>query len=241
MTQANRRSTAGRPRADGTVSDSPRDDILAVALRLFAEQGFAQTTMTKIAHESGLRQASLYYWFANKEELLRATAAVNRSAVEVAEALAEAHVAPEVKLFRLLYDDTRFMCQGPCDYQEIERLAVQQPEHFASFWSDYRVLFAAIRGFLADAMAVGSIDRQSDPDGVAMAALALNEGLQKVCHLRRSDRHWYLPLPEAGVPTYADRSASTTLAGLLVDRGALPAVRQQALGLELGPAQKNSR
>jgi AcrR family transcriptional regulator len=41
----------GRPRASGaaTRARSPRDEIVAVATRLFADLGFVQTTMSEIA------------------------------------------------------------------------------------------------------------------------------------------------------------------------------------------------
>jgi AcrR family transcriptional regulator len=44
-----------------TPRDSRREEILAVATRLFAENGYAKTTMTGIAKACGLRQPSLYY------------------------------------------------------------------------------------------------------------------------------------------------------------------------------------
>ena len=49
---------------------APRDEILAAATRLFAERGVAEVTMSEIAVRAGLRQASLYYWFRRKEEIL---------------------------------------------------------------------------------------------------------------------------------------------------------------------------
>ena len=71
----------GRPRANGAAAHarSPRDDIVAVATQLFAEQGFDQTTMSEIARAAGLQQSSLYYWFKRKELIVQAVFAVNRT------------------------------------------------------------------------------------------------------------------------------------------------------------------
>jgi AcrR family transcriptional regulator len=47
-----------------------REDILAVAARLFADQGFDRTTMRQIAAETGIQAASLYHHFATKDDIL---------------------------------------------------------------------------------------------------------------------------------------------------------------------------
>jgi AcrR family transcriptional regulator len=67
------RSRTGRPRhtaeeiADGT---SARDEILDAAAALFVERGFAATSTRMIAERVGIRQASLYYHFSGKDEIL---------------------------------------------------------------------------------------------------------------------------------------------------------------------------
>jgi AcrR family transcriptional regulator len=49
-------------------SDS-RNQILDAAEQLFAEQGFARTTIKQIGRAAGVNSALLYYYFADKEEL----------------------------------------------------------------------------------------------------------------------------------------------------------------------------
>ncbi|MFJ2758767.1 TetR/AcrR family transcriptional regulator [Nocardioides sp. NPDC087217] len=62
----------GRPRhiPGPDTSDHPRDQILAVAARLFVDRGYAGTSTRDIAELVGIRQASLYYHFAGKPEIL---------------------------------------------------------------------------------------------------------------------------------------------------------------------------
>jgi AcrR family transcriptional regulator len=67
----------GRPRHTSAPSEAsapsgatPREQILDAAAALFAEHGFAATTTRMIAERVGIRQASLYYHFAGKDELL---------------------------------------------------------------------------------------------------------------------------------------------------------------------------
>lgn len=64
---------AGRPRHVPTSTTlNPRDEILDAAGRLFTTRGFAGTSTREIAEKVGIRQASLYYHFAGKDELLAA-------------------------------------------------------------------------------------------------------------------------------------------------------------------------
>ena len=47
-----------------------REDIRAVALELFAENGFEQTSLRQIAERLDITKAALYYHFPSKDELL---------------------------------------------------------------------------------------------------------------------------------------------------------------------------
>lgn len=62
----------GRPRAvPNSDSDrSPRDQILDAAAALFVENGISATSTRAIAERVGIRQASLYYHFAGKDDML---------------------------------------------------------------------------------------------------------------------------------------------------------------------------
>jgi len=47
-----------------------RERILSVALRLFASQGYTNTSLREIADELGVTKAALYFHFKTKEEIL---------------------------------------------------------------------------------------------------------------------------------------------------------------------------
>lgn len=51
--------------------DQRRDQICEAALKLFLEKGFASTTIRDICAESGVNQASIYDYVANKNDILR--------------------------------------------------------------------------------------------------------------------------------------------------------------------------
>jgi CheY-like chemotaxis protein/AcrR family transcriptional regulator len=47
-----------------------RDELLSLAARIFAERGFAETTVQDIAEAVGMLKGSIYYYVSSKEELL---------------------------------------------------------------------------------------------------------------------------------------------------------------------------
>lgn len=73
VSETSRRRGVGRPRHTTVASTlSPRDQVLDAAGRLFVTRGFAATSTREIAEKVGIRQASLYYHFAGKDEILAA-------------------------------------------------------------------------------------------------------------------------------------------------------------------------
>lgn len=56
---------------DASLRESRRDQLLDAALELFLEKGYAATTIRDICARSGVNQASLYDYVANKRDILR--------------------------------------------------------------------------------------------------------------------------------------------------------------------------
>ena len=52
--------------------DERPDELVAAALKLFAEQGFAKTNLRDVAKAAGVSKGTVYLYFKNKEDLLRA-------------------------------------------------------------------------------------------------------------------------------------------------------------------------
>ena len=59
----------GRQRAATAGTDLQRERILQVASRLFAEQGYAHTTMAQIVRALGVTKPFVYYYFRDKQEI----------------------------------------------------------------------------------------------------------------------------------------------------------------------------
>ena len=62
------------PRVTEAYRTARRDEIIAAALRCFAEKGYQRTSMADIIDESGLSAGAIYGHFAGKQELFAAVA-----------------------------------------------------------------------------------------------------------------------------------------------------------------------
>ena len=56
--------------ARNTKSEARKEQILTTAERIFAGKGFADATVSEVAREAGLSDATIYEYFSSKEELL---------------------------------------------------------------------------------------------------------------------------------------------------------------------------
>lgn len=118
MSSAARRPRPGRPRRipeiDSTLSS--RDQILDTCARLFTSQGYAATSTREIAEAVGIRQASVYYYFAGKpqilEELLARTVRPTLDQLDKIDAVAEEHGAASA-LYALVMIDTCTLADAP--------------------------------------------------------------------------------------------------------------------------------
>ncbi|GLW71979.1 hypothetical protein Kpho02_42780 [Kitasatospora phosalacinea] len=127
----------GRPRALGPSESqlSPRDEVLAAAAELFTENGYAATTTRAVAERAGLRQASMYHYFARKEDIL---ATLLESTVEPSLQLATALLArseadPAARLWALAAADAALLHRGLYNLGALYQLPEVRGERFAGF------------------------------------------------------------------------------------------------------------
>nr|WP_042188869.1 TetR/AcrR family transcriptional regulator [Kibdelosporangium sp. MJ126-NF4]CEL18509.1 transcription regulator AmtR [Kibdelosporangium sp. MJ126-NF4]CTQ97993.1 transcription regulator AmtR [Kibdelosporangium sp. MJ126-NF4] len=105
-------SGVGRPRASGATASSQdaKRAVLGAAAELFTTTGYAATTTRAIAERAGLRQASLYYHFPAKEDILCALLAETvHPSLGVARALLGSTADVGVRLWALAYSDSRLL------------------------------------------------------------------------------------------------------------------------------------
>lgn len=134
MTAAARKP--GRPR-DPDLESRRKAEILAVAARVFAAQGFAGTQVQTIADQLGVGNGTVYRYFATKEELF--LAAVERGLAELTEQiepLMTAELEPVETVRQVVTAYLRFFHRRP----EMAELFIQER---AAFPKHHRPLYFA--------------------------------------------------------------------------------------------------
>ncbi len=159
---------------------APRAEILDAAAGLFVRQGLAATTTRQIADRVGIRQASLYYHFAGKDEILLELLTQSvRPSLQVAATL-EARCArdPAAGLYALALIDVATLTSAPHNIATLYLLPEVQGEQYGSFHAERAELQAAY-GRLGHAAGPGS------PDEPLTAALIM-QLVESVIQLRRT-------------------------------------------------------
>lgn len=88
--------------ANRSLRDATRARLIAHALRLFGERGFASTPVSAIAESAGVSQGLLYHYFPGKTELLVAIFEETIRDVRESWARADAEPRPPLRLAALL-------------------------------------------------------------------------------------------------------------------------------------------
>ncbi len=130
------RTHPGRPRNEPRrrTGLTARDEILDAAAELFTESGYAGTTTRAIATAVGIKQASLYYHFASKEDVLAELLVQTvQPSLTYARAAAGAGQPNDVELYGLAAFDVALLCAGPWNLGALYLLPELRHERFAEF------------------------------------------------------------------------------------------------------------
>ena len=177
------RRRAGRPRlrpaSDTEVA--PRAEILDAAAELFVSHGLAATTTRQIAERVGIRQASLYYYFTGKDEILLEllTGSVRPSLCVAAELESRCRDDPAAGLYALALIDVATLTHAPHNIATLYLMPEVQAAEFASFRAE-RGQLQAVYGRLGRAASSGhGMDE-------ALTAALLMQIVESVIQLRRA-------------------------------------------------------
>ena len=150
-------------------------EILRAASQVFRQKGLQATGMREIAAEAGMHAGNLYYYFANKQELL---AFCQEDSLEQLLAMADRVAAetetPEAHLRQLIVEHVRILNEaipGSLAHLEVEALEEPWRMRIQEQRDEYEEIF---RDVIRDGVADGAF-RRVDPKVAALAVLgALN-------------------------------------------------------------------
>ncbi len=136
-----------RPRA--ADHDLKRRAILAQSARLFADRGYARTSMSEIAMACGSSKALLYHYYANKEQLLHDLLKAHFMRLEQAVQTADVPQAPPVERLRALVAALLATYEGAdalhkVQINELTSLPSERQEELKSYERRLVALFAGV-------------------------------------------------------------------------------------------------
>ncbi len=172
-------SQLGRP--VGADGEQTRARIITAAMRCVAEMGYSHTTIREIARAAGMTSGSLYHYFPNKSELLKATVE-EMEQVAFPRLRAAAAKADDVvdRLAAVLDESGRLMREYPYLAAFDRAIRVESNEHPASDLSKYpglKALRDTITEIIDDARAQGALPSDTTAGAAADAIHALARGL----------------------------------------------------------------
>ncbi|MFD7076085.1 TetR/AcrR family transcriptional regulator [Nocardioides sp. NPDC059952] len=220
-----RRTHPGRPRlVPSDTAAPPREQVLHAAAQLFVTKGFAATSTREIADRVGLRQASLYYHFTGKDEilaeLLERSVRPTVDRVDQIEQLT-ATTSPETALYLLALVDIHTLAEAP---DNIGMLATHPDVTSSDAFDAFRSVRAELAG------AYGRMATRAAAPGVAAAAGQghLGEMLMHLVEVTTSLRSSGVPIDDAtaaliastclracGIPDLRIASAATAATPLM--------------------------
>jgi AcrR family transcriptional regulator len=154
------RRRVGRPRANPNAgSDSPSEDILDAAAALFCSIGYSTTTTRQIADAAGLRQGSLFHYFARKEDILAQL--LDRTvepALRFVSWLDKVQTDPEVALATLVRADVANLCALPHNLGTLLLFPESRGERFEAYWARRAKLRKRYRAIVKAAAAGGRVE-----------------------------------------------------------------------------------
>jgi AcrR family transcriptional regulator len=190
-------SQLGRP--VGANAEQTRQRIITSAMRCVAEVGYSQATIREIARAADMTSGSLYHYFPNKSELLKATGeAIEETVLPRLRAAAAGSDNVVDRLDAVLDESKRLIRAG-----SPARLRRGGPKYFGS-----KALRDVITEIVADAQAQGALSADTSAGAAVEAICALSRGL--------SEQADVMP-PEAYEATLG--SAKRMIRGMLFNRG----------------------
>ncbi|ORA14751.1 TetR/AcrR family transcriptional regulator [Mycobacterium asiaticum] len=174
------RSQLGRP--VGAVGGETRERIIAATMRCVAQAGYSRATIREIARTADVTSASLYNYFPNKAELIKATIATRDEAAMPRLRRAAQGAGDIVDRVEAVLDECGRLLREYPDLAAFE-WAIRAENLVASGGDDnstFQMMREIIDGIVDDACRAGDLGAEVDPRAVAEAIYALIYGLTEL-------------------------------------------------------------
>ncbi len=146
-------------------SEVRRKQILSAAERVFAQKGFQESTISEVAREAGVSDATIYEYFSTKEELLFSIPGETaRRGKENLEALLKMVRGAANKLRGIIYHYLTFYETHP-DYAAVAMLILKQNRKFleTEAYNDVRELSRLMIDIIEDGISSGEFKSDTNP------------------------------------------------------------------------------
>jgi AcrR family transcriptional regulator len=160
---------------------STRERLLMAAMELFTTQGYEATSVAEILRRAGVNSGSLYYFFANKHELLLAGLEFFKTLlypIVMAPAFSR-QADPIERIFAVLDDYRGRLLKTGLDYEcPVGKLALEVARHSPAARQKIAENFAAWRDHVRDCLdqAADRLPASVDRNGLATFVLTTMEG-----------------------------------------------------------------
>lgn len=167
MTAADRRTGRGGPRRELV-----ENELYEHAIRLFAERGFAGTSLQDIADAMGITRPALYYYVKSKDELLAKLGSdvAGGSAAEMAELVARTDLDAVAKLHGIAKLTVLRLARQPDRFRLLIRSESELPPELAA---SYEANKRAVLKVVSEVIEQGIVAGQLRPVDARVAALAV--------------------------------------------------------------------
>jgi len=173
MNQINQLSERARGRPVDTDQQDLKIQILDTAEELFADNGYAATSIRRIADRSGVNPALVHYYFGNKKSLLQSV--VERAVEPLGLAIAEMKKKPEVSPVEI----ANLLISMVANHPNMPRLLIREVflpgGEMQQYFTDHMAprLGGALPALLSREKSAGRLQQDSDPAISAMLILAV--------------------------------------------------------------------
>jgi len=173
------RAQLGRP--VGASGEETRQRIIGATMRCVAEVGYSQATIREIAKAADMTSGSLYHYFPNKSELLKATVTeIDQIALPRLRAAAAQADGVTDRLEAVLDESHRLMREYPYLAAFDRAMRAEGTTHTRGRRPRYpglKALRDTINDVIEDAVAQGALPADTKPGAAVDAIYALTRGL----------------------------------------------------------------